>query len=121
MTKEDFLKLSDYERDVAVAIQIMELAPTTEELKKIPFFNYPDLPKYSSNMQDALQVVSKLEAQGWGYEPHGNPNTRRACRFTRQTTMDLKQVRAEADSLPLAICLAAFDALGLLEPKAGVR
>lgn len=114
------------ELDALVAEKVMGEAyrPYAQILTTYPSKSVPETPFYSSDIAAAWQVVEKLRSMGksfilsWDARPacksyycsnHDGENL-----MTRGFSQSDEYIDEEADSAPLAICLAALKAVGVL-------
>lgn len=73
------------------------------------------LPRYSTDISDAWMVVEEMQRRGWDYLASSLVNGNHAMRFDKYSIVSGQEVessaRAEAPTLPHAVCKAALRAL----------
>lgn len=88
-------------------------APETSVLKSMwvvpPMGNvYPKLPNFSTDIKAAWMVVEKLRADGYYFCLDEGDRGEYCCIFANPNVY-----RAEEETAPLSICLAALEAVGI--------
>lgn len=71
-----------------------------------------EIPKYSTDIAASFKVLEWLNVNGWRVTMHStpfsNPNPCRHFVGIRKPIMSVDKYRADAETLPLAICLCAL-------------
>jgi len=117
MTRDEILKLEPGpELDRLVAERVMEWKEGQKILQSlecgIGILGEKALPRYSTDIAAAWEVVKKMLDSGWGCEIY-SPNNPYALEdidkwFVVFAKSELLDYRAKASSAPLAICRAAL-------------
>lgn len=79
-------------------------------LMQVGEFEHEHIPRYSSIIADAWQVVEKLSSQGSGVEIYQDVDCPCECTLYMRNGKNIYQ---KADTAQLAICLAAIKAAGV--------
>lgn len=70
------------------------------------------LPAYSEDIEYTLEVVEKMQEQGWSFSLERAAINRQWCTIFTLGVTD-REIENYADTAPMSICLAALQAIGV--------
>lgn len=99
----------------------------TDDPKRSGRLTWEQTPRYSTDIAAAWQVVEKWRAKGEGFQldslgftgVEGETDAAWRCSFMDATDGGMEHYSAEAETAPLAICLAALAAVESVAPAPG--